>query len=213
LRKRPLRIDFKGTRSSEAAAVRRDGKLVPSSWEDALAKFPGVSPKFTRPMARTRLASLARTARRMKRITVGRIARASSARIISIITALRIIPAGRLAGRAGRSGKRHDGAVVRADAVLLVGHDPTEAEPAGRLADSFAIRHRGARCISSTRNPSSCCGRPGDLPRCRKAAKRRLSAGSLAAKHSSMQERSSALLRSKQHSKKRATSSSFSARS
>jgi NADH-quinone oxidoreductase subunit G len=127
--------------------VRRDGKLVPSSWEDALAEV-------SRRLAEVHKANGAdsigfigsnRTTNE-ENYLLGRIARASigtnnidhhrTADYVSLIAAL-----GAEAGPA--SATMND--LYEADAVLLVGHDPTEQSPLVAWQIRSAIRHRGAR--------------------------------------------------------------------
>src|SRR6202166_2408095 len=127
--------------------VRRDGKLVPSSWEDALAEV-------SRRLAEIQKASGAdsigfigsnRTTNE-ENYLLGRIARASigtnnidhhrTADYASMIAAL-----GTQAATAGATMTQ----LYEADAVLLVGHDPTEQSPLVAWQIRSAIRHRGAR--------------------------------------------------------------------
>jgi len=127
--------------------VRRDGKLVPSSWEDALAEV-------SRRLAEVHKASGANSigfigsnrTTNEENYLLGRIARASigtnnidhhrTADYVSLIAAL-----GAEAGPASAS--MND--LYEADAVLLVGHDPTEQSPLVAWQIRSAIRHRGAR--------------------------------------------------------------------
>ena len=127
--------------------VRRDGKLVPSSWEDALAE------------ASRRLADVHKTSgpeaigvigsnrtTNEENYLLGRIARASlgtnnidhhrTADYASLVAAL-----GTQAATAGATMTQ----LYEADAVLLVGHDPTEQSPLVAWQIRAAIRHRGAR--------------------------------------------------------------------
>jgi NADH-quinone oxidoreductase subunit G len=127
--------------------VRRDGKLVPSSWEDALAEVS------------RRLADVHKTSgpdsigfigsnrtTNEENYLLGRIARASigtnnidhhrTADYASLIAAL-----GTQAATAGATMTQ----LYEADAVLLVGHDPTEQSPLVAWQIRSAIRHRGAR--------------------------------------------------------------------
>ncbi len=127
--------------------VRRDGKLVPSSWEDALAEV-------SRRLAEVHQASgpdsigfigSNRTTNE-ENYLLGRIARASigtnnidhhrTADYPSLIAAL-----GTQAATAGATMTQ----LYEADAVLLVGHDPTEQSPLVAWQIRSAIRHRGAR--------------------------------------------------------------------
>ena len=127
--------------------VRRDGQLVPSSWEDALAEV-------SRRLAEVHKANGAdsigfigsnRTTSE-ENYLLGRIARASigtnnidhhrTADYASLIAAL-----GTQAATAGATMTQ----LYEADAVLLVGHDPTEQSPLVAWQIRSAIRHRGAR--------------------------------------------------------------------
>jgi NADH-quinone oxidoreductase subunit G len=127
--------------------VRRDGKLVPSSWEDALAEV-------SRRLAEVHKANGAdsigfigsnRTTNE-ENYLLGRIARASigtnnidhhrTADYPSLIASL-----GAQAGAASATMTQ----LYEADAVLLVGHDPTEQSPLVAWQIRSAIRHRGAR--------------------------------------------------------------------
>jgi NADH-quinone oxidoreductase subunit G len=127
--------------------VRRDGKLMPSSWEDALAEV-------SRRLAEVHKANGAdsigfigsnRTTNE-ENYLLGRIARASigtnnidhhrTADYASLIAAL-----GTQAATAGATMTQ----LYEADAVLLVGHDPTEQSPLVAWQIRSAIRHRGAR--------------------------------------------------------------------
>ena len=127
--------------------VRRNGRLVPSSWEDALAEV-------SRRLAEVHKANGADSIGFIgsNRITneenylLGRIARASigtnnldhhrTADYASLIAAL-----GTGAGAASATMTQ----LYEADAVLLVGHDPTEQSPLVAWQIRSAIRHRGAR--------------------------------------------------------------------
>jgi NADH-quinone oxidoreductase subunit G len=127
--------------------VRRNGKLVPSSWEDALAEVS------------RRLAEIHKTAgpnsigfigsnrtTNEESYLLGRIARASigtnnidhhrTADYPSLIAALG-------SGAGAASATMQD--LYEADAVLLIGHDPTEQSPLVAWQIRSAIRHRGAR--------------------------------------------------------------------
>ena len=127
--------------------VRRNGKLVPSSWEDALAEV-------SRRLAEVHKASGAdsigfigsnRTTNE-ENYLLGRIARASigtnnidhhrTADYASLIAAL-----GTQAAAASATMTQ----LYEADAVLLVGHDPTEQSPLVAWQIRSAIRHRGGR--------------------------------------------------------------------
>ena len=175
--------------------VRRDGKLVPSSWEDALAEV-------SRRLAEIHKASGAdsigfigsnRTTNE-ENYLLGRIARASigtnnidhhrTADYASLIAAL------------GAEGRCFACATMtqlyEADAVLLVGDDPTEQNPLVAWQIRSAIRHRGSRLyvinsksIKLLRKASGFA----EVPAGRRS--RRPFAGLPAAKRSSMRERSS----------------------
>jgi NADH-quinone oxidoreductase subunit G len=127
--------------------VRREGKLVPSSWEDALAEV-------SRRLAEVHKANGAdsigfigsnRTTNEESYL-LGRIARASigtnnidhhrTSDYASLIAAL-----GTQAATAGATMTQ----LYEADAVLLIGHDPTEQSPLVGWQIRSAIRHRGAR--------------------------------------------------------------------
>ena len=127
--------------------VRRDGKLVPSSWEDAIAEV-------SRRLAEIRKASGAdsigfigsnRTTNE-ENYMLGRIARASigtnnidhhrTADYPSLIAAL-----GEKAAAAGATMTQ----LYETDAVLLVGDDPTGQNPLVGWQIRSAIRHRGSR--------------------------------------------------------------------
>ena len=127
--------------------VRREGKLVPSSWEDAIAEVS------------RRLAEIRKTAgadsigfigsnrtTNEENYLLGRVARGSigtnnidhhrTADYASLVAAL-----GAQAGEASATMTQ----LYEADAVLLVGHDPTEQSPLVAWQIRSAIRHRGAR--------------------------------------------------------------------
>ena len=127
--------------------VRRNGQLVPSSWEDALAEV-------ARRLSEVRKASGAdsigfigsnRTTNE-ENYLLGRVARASigtnnidhhrTADYASLIAGL-----GTQAAAACATMTQ----LYEADAVLLVGHDPTEQSPLVAWQIRSAIRHRGAR--------------------------------------------------------------------
>ena len=127
--------------------VRRDGKLVPSSWEDALAEVSrrlADARKTSGPDSIGFIGSNRTT--NEENYLLGRIARASigtnnidhhrTADYASLIAAL-----GTQAGTAGATMTQ----LYEADAVLLVGHDPTEQSPLVAWQIRSAIRHRGAR--------------------------------------------------------------------
>ena len=144
------RFGFDFTRHPERLKlplVRRAGKLVPSSWEDALMEVSGR-------LAEIRAASGAdsigfigssRTTNE-ENYLLGRIARASigtnnidhhrSADYASLIAAL-----GPKAAAAGATMTQ----LYEADAVLLIGDDPTQQSPLVAWQIRAAIRHRAAR--------------------------------------------------------------------
>jgi NADH-quinone oxidoreductase subunit G len=127
--------------------VRRNGKLVPSSWEDAMAEV-------SRRLAEVHKASGAdsigfigsnRTTNE-ENYLLGRIARGSigtnnidhhrTADYASLIAAL---------GTQAAAATATMTQLYEADAVLLIGHDPTEQSPLVAWQIRSAIRHRGAR--------------------------------------------------------------------
>jgi NADH-quinone oxidoreductase subunit G len=127
--------------------VRRNGKLVPSSWEDALAEVSrrlADAHKTSGPDSIGFIGSNRTT--NEENYLLGRIARASigtnnidhhrTADYASLIAAL-----GTQAATAGATMTQ----LYEADAVLLVGHDPTEQSPLVAWQIRSAIRHRGAR--------------------------------------------------------------------
>src|ERR1700730_6986880 len=127
--------------------VRRNGKLVPSSWEDALAEVSrrlADAHKTSGPDSIGFIGSNRTT--NEEKYLLGRIARASigtnnidhhrTADYASLIAAL-----GTQAATAGATMTQ----LYEADAVLLVGHDPTEQSPLVAWQIRSAIRHRGAR--------------------------------------------------------------------
>jgi NADH-quinone oxidoreductase subunit G len=127
--------------------VRRDGKLVPSSWEDALAEVSrrlADAHKTSGPDSIGFIGSNRTT--NEENYLLGRFARASigtnnidhhrTADYASLIGAL-----GTQAATAGATMTQ----LYEADAVLLVGHDPTEQSPLVAWQIRSAIRHRGAR--------------------------------------------------------------------
>jgi NADH-quinone oxidoreductase subunit G len=127
--------------------VRRNGKLVPSSWEDALAEVSrrlADAHKTSGPDSIGIIGSNRTT--NEENYLLGRIARASigtnnidhhrTADYASLIAAL-----GTQAATAGATMTQ----LYEADAVLLVGHDPTEQSPLVAWQIRSAIRHRGAR--------------------------------------------------------------------
>lgn len=144
------RFGFDFTRHPERLKlplVRRNGQLVPSSWEDALAEV-------SRRLAEAHKANGAdsigfigsnRTTNEEDYL-LGRIARASvgtnnidhhrTADYASLISAL-----GTGAGTASATMTQ----LYESNAILLVGHDPTEQSPLVAWQIRTAIRHRGAR--------------------------------------------------------------------
>jgi NADH-quinone oxidoreductase subunit G len=127
--------------------VRRNGKLVPSSWEDALAEISrrlADAHKTSGPDSIGFIGSNRTT--NEENYLLERIARASigtnnidhhrTADYASLIAAL-----GTQAATAGATMTQ----LYEADAVLLVGHDPTEQSPLVAWQIRSAIRHRGAR--------------------------------------------------------------------
>jgi NADH-quinone oxidoreductase subunit G len=127
--------------------VRRDGKLQPSSWEDALAEVSRRLAEVKKAHGADSIGFIGsnRTTNE-ENYLLGRIARGAigtnnidhhrTADYASLIAAL-----GADAGAAGAT--MND--VYQADAVLLVGHDPTEQSPLAAWQIRSAIRHRGAR--------------------------------------------------------------------
>ena len=127
--------------------VRRDGKLVPSSWEDALAEVSRRLADAHKTFGPDSIGFIGsnRTTNE-ENYLLGRIARASigtnnidhhrTADYASLIAAL-----GTQAATAGATMTQ----LYEADAVLLVGHDPTEQSPLVAWQIRSAIRHRGAR--------------------------------------------------------------------
>jgi NADH-quinone oxidoreductase subunit G len=127
--------------------VRRDGKLVPSSWEDALAEVSRRLAEVHKTSGPDSIGFIGsnRTTNE-ENYLLGRIARASigtnnidhhrTADYASLIAAL-----GTQAATAGATMTQ----LYEADAVLLVGHDPTEQSPLVAWQIRSAIRHRGAR--------------------------------------------------------------------
>jgi NADH-quinone oxidoreductase subunit G len=127
--------------------VRRDGKLVPSSWEDAIAEVS------------RRLAEIRKTAgadsigfigsnrtTNEESYLLGRVARGSigTNNIDHHRTADYAILVAALGAQAGEASATMT-QLYEADAVLLVGHDPTEQSPLVAWQIRTAIRHRGAR--------------------------------------------------------------------
>src|ERR1700688_1008399 len=144
------RFGFDFTRHPERLKlplVRRDGKLVPSSWEDALAEVSKRLAEVHKASGADAIGFIGsnRTTNE-ENYLLGRIARASigtnnidhhrTADYASLIAAL-----GTQAATAGATMTQ----LYEADAVLLVGHDPTEQSPLVAWQIRSAIRHRGAR--------------------------------------------------------------------
>ncbi len=127
--------------------VRRDGKLVPSSWEDALAEVSRRLAEIHKTSGPDSIGFIGsnRTTNE-ENYLLGRIARASigtnnldhhrTADYASLLTAL-----GPSAGGAGATMAQ----LYEADAVLLIGDDPTEQNPLVAWQIRAAIRHRRAR--------------------------------------------------------------------
>jgi len=127
--------------------VRRDGKLVPSSWEDALAEVSRRLAEVQKASGSDSIGFIGsnRTTNE-ENYLLNRIARASlgtnnidhhrTADYANLIAAL-----GAHAGEASATMTQ----LYEADAVLLVGHDPTEQSPLVAWQIRSAIRHRGAR--------------------------------------------------------------------
>ena len=144
------RFGFDFTKHAERVKlplVRRDGKLVPSSWEDALAEVSrrlAEIHKASGPDAIGFIGSNRTT--NEDNYLLGRIARASigtnnidhhrTADYASLIAAL-----GTQAAAASATMTQ----LYEADAVLLIGDDPTEQSPLVAWQIRSAVRHRGAR--------------------------------------------------------------------
>ena len=144
------RFGFDFTRHPERLKlplVRRDGKLMPSSWEDALAEVSRRLAEVHKASGPDSIGFIGsnRTTNE-ENYLLGRIARASigtnnidhhrTADYASLIAAL-----GTQAAAASATMTQ----LCEADAVLLVGHDPTEQSPFVAWQIRSAIRHRGAR--------------------------------------------------------------------
>jgi NADH-quinone oxidoreductase subunit G len=127
--------------------VRRDGKLVPSSWEDALAEISrrlAEVHKVSGPNSIGFIGSNRTT--NEENYLLSRIARASlgtnnidhhrTADYASLVAAL---------GTQAATACATMTELYEADAVLLVGNDPTEQNPLVAWQIRSAIRHRGAR--------------------------------------------------------------------
>jgi NADH-quinone oxidoreductase subunit G len=127
--------------------VRRGGKLVPSTWEDALGEVSRRLAEIHKASGADSIGFLGsnRTTNEESYL-LGRIARANigtnnldhhrTADYASLIAAL-----GPRAAAAGASMQQ----LYEANAVLLVGNDPTEQNPLVAWQIRSAIRHRGAR--------------------------------------------------------------------
>src|SRR3984957_17568108 len=127
--------------------VRRDGKLVPSSWEDALAEGSKRLAEIHKASGADSIGFIGsnRTTNE-ENYLLGRIARAAigtnnidhhrTADYASLIEAL-----GQNAAAASATMTQ----LYEADAVLLVGHDPTEQSPLVAWQIRSAIRHRNSR--------------------------------------------------------------------
>jgi NADH-quinone oxidoreductase subunit G len=144
------RFGFDFTRHPERLKlplVRRDGKLVPSSWEDAIAEVSKRLAEIHKASGADSIGFIGsnRTTNE-ENYLLGRIARASigtnnidhhrTADYPSLIAAL-----GEKAAAASATMTQ----LYEADAVLLVGDDPTEQNPLVAWQIRSAIRHRGSR--------------------------------------------------------------------
>jgi NADH-quinone oxidoreductase subunit G len=143
------RFGFDFTRHPERLKlplVRRNGKLEPSSWEDALAEVSRRLAEIRRAYGADSLGFIGsnRTTNE-ENYLLGRIARAAigtnnldhhrTADYASLITAM-----GEKAATAGATMTQ----LYEADAILLVGDDPTEQNPLVGWQIRSAIRHRGS---------------------------------------------------------------------
>jgi len=148
LRKGRFGFDFtKHPERLKLPLVRRDGQLVPSSWEDALAEVSKRLAEVHKASGADSIGFIGsnRTTNE-ENYLLGRIARASigtnnidhhrTADYASLVASL-----GAQAGAASATMTQ----LYEADAVLLVGHDPTEQSPLVAWQIRSAIRHRGAR--------------------------------------------------------------------
>ena len=127
--------------------VRRDGKLVPSSWEDALAEVAKRLAAVHKANGADSIGFIGsnRTTNE-ENYLLGRIARAAigtnnidhhrTADYASLVASL-----GEGAGEASATMRQ----LYEADAVLLIGHDPSEQSPLVAWQIRTAIRHRGVR--------------------------------------------------------------------
>jgi NADH-quinone oxidoreductase subunit G len=144
------RFGFDFTRHPERLKlplVRRHGKLEPSSWEDAIAEASRRLAEIHKASAADSIGFIGsnRTTNE-ENYLLGRVARASigtnnidhhrTADYASLIAAL-----GEKAAAAGATMTQ----LYEADAVLLIGDDPTEQNPLVAWQIRSAIRHRGSR--------------------------------------------------------------------
>jgi NADH-quinone oxidoreductase subunit G len=144
------RFGFDFTRHPERLKlplVRRDGKLVPSSWEDAIAEVSKRLAEIHKASGADSIGFIGsnRTTNE-ENYLLGRIARASigtnnidhhrTADYPSLIAAL---------GEKATAASATMTQLYEADAVLLVGDDPTEQNPLVAWQIRSAIRHRGSR--------------------------------------------------------------------
>ncbi len=144
------RFGFDFTRHPERVKlplVRRDGKLVASSWEDALAEVSRRLAEVHKTSGADSIGFIGsnRTTNE-ENYLLGRIARAAigTNNIDHHRTADYASLIGSLGARAGDASATMT-QLYEADAVLLVGHDPTEQSPLVAWQIRSAIRHRGAR--------------------------------------------------------------------
>ena len=144
------RFGFDFTRHPERVKlplVRRDGKLKPSSWEDALAEVAHRLAEIHKANGADSIGFIGsnRTTNE-ENYLLQRIARASigtnnidhhrTADYVSLVGAL-----GSRAGSAGATMKQ----LAEASAILLIGNDATEQSPLVAWQMRSAVRHRGAR--------------------------------------------------------------------
>jgi len=127
--------------------VRRDGKLVPTSWEDAFAEISRRLAEVHKVSGADSIGFIGsnRTTNE-ENYLLGRIARASigTNNIDHHRTADYASLIGALGSQAATSETTMTG-LYESDAVLLVGHDPTEQSPLVAWQIRSAIRHRSAR--------------------------------------------------------------------
>ena len=144
------RFGFDFTKHAERVKlplVRRDGKLMPSSWEDALAEVSrrlAEIHKASGPDAIGFIGSNRTT--NEDNYLLGRIARASIG--TNNIDHHRTADYASLIGALGTQAAAASATMTQlyeADAVLLVGDDPSEQSPLVAWQIRSAIRHRGAR--------------------------------------------------------------------